>query len=217
MLIQIETKETFKMASRGINKVIVLGNVGKDPEIKYMPNGSAVANLSIATSESYKDKNTGQPVDKTEWHKIVIFGKLAEICGEYVRKGTQLFIEGKLQTRKWQDQQGQDKYTTEIVVDGFNGQMQMVGGKGDQASQSVNNQQSQQGNFNQQQQQGSYNQQQNNGFASQQNQGGFAPQQQGNFNQQQQQPQQFQQQQPQQGFAPQQNQGGFAPQQQGGF
>ena len=153
------------MASRGINKVIIVGNAGQAPEVRYMPNGSAVANLTLATSESYKDKNTGQQVDKTEWHKIAIFGKLAEICGEYVRKGQQLYIEGKLQTRKWQDQQGQDRYTTEIVVDGFSGVMQMLGGKNE-------NQQGQQdanaGN--------GFSQPQNQGF---QNQGGFAPQQSG--------------------------------------
>lgn len=169
------------MASRGINKVIIVGNAGQDPEVRYMPNGSAVANLTLATSESYKDKNTGQAVDKTEWHKIAIFGKLAEICGEYVRKGQQLYIEGKLQTRKWQDQQGQDRYTTEIVVDGFSGVMQMLGGKSE-------NQQTQQGTnasngFSQHNQQGGFNQQSPNlnqqQFKQQQNQGGFAPQQNG--------------------------------------
>lgn len=169
------------MASRGINKVIIVGNAGQDPEVRYMPNGSAVANLTLATSESYKDKNTGQQVDKTEWHKIAIFGKIAEICGEYVRKGQQLYIEGKLQTRKWQDQQGQDRYTTEIVVDGFSGVMQMLGGKNEQASQGANNNagfQNQQQNPNLNQQQ--FQQQQNQGF---QQQGGFAPQQSGGFNQ----------------------------------
>jgi len=160
------------MASRGINKVIIVGNAGQDPEVRYMPNGSAVANLTLATSESYKDKNTGQQVDKTEWHKVALFGKLAEICGEYVRKGQQLYIEGKLQTRKWQDQQGQDRYTTEIVVDGFSGVMQMLGGG--RAESAVNN-----ASFNNQQQ-GGFNQQQNQGgFASQQN--GFNPQMNNNF------------------------------------
>lgn len=162
------------MASRGINKAIIVGNAGQDPEVRYMPNGSAVANLTLATSESYKDKNTGQTVDKTEWHKIAIFGKLAEICAEYVRKGQQLYIEGKLQTRKWQDQQGQDRYTTEIVVDGFSGVMQMLGGKnesqqGQQGSNAING-------FSQPQQQTpNLNQQQ----FQQQNQGGFSPQQNG--------------------------------------
>lgn len=175
------------MASRGINKCIIVGNAGQDPEVRYMPNGSAVANLTLATSESYKDKNTGQAVDKAEWHKIAIFGKLAEICGEYVRKGQQLYIEGKLQTRKWQDQQGQDRYTTEIVVDGFSGVMQMLGGKnenqqGSNAGSGFSQpQQPQQGSFNQQSQQGfnNQNQQQQGGFAPQQN--GFNPQMSNNF------------------------------------
>lgn len=117
------------MASRGINKVIIVGNLGQDPEVRYMPNGSAVANLTIATSESWKDKH-GQQQEKTEWHKVVVFGKLAEIAGEYLRKGSQTYIEGKLQTRKWQDQQGQDRYSTEIVVD-INGSMQMLDKKQD--------------------------------------------------------------------------------------
>ena len=166
------------MASRGVNKVILIGNLGQDPEIRYNQQGGAIANLSIATSDSWKDKNTGQQQEKTEWHRVVIFGKLAEICGEYVRKGSKLYIEGKLQTRKWQDQSGQDKYTTEVVVDGFQGQMQMLDGKGD-------NQGGQQGghNGNQGQQQGGSQQTQP------QQQGGFqqsAPQQQGNFQGQQQ-------------------------------
>jgi len=118
------------MASRGVNKVILIGNLGQDPEIRYMPNGNAVANLTIATSESWKDRNTGQLQEKTEWHRVVIFGKLAEIAGEYLRKGSQVYFEGKLQTRKWQDQQGQDRYTTEIVVD-INGVMQMLDRRSD--------------------------------------------------------------------------------------
>ena len=105
--------------ARGVNKVILVGNLGQDPEVRYMPNGNGVANITLATSDSYKDKNTGQMVDKTEWHRVVFFGKLAEIVGEYCRKGSQIYVEGKLQTRKWTDQQGQEKYTTEIVVDGF--------------------------------------------------------------------------------------------------
>lgn len=117
------------MASRGINKVILVGNLGQDPEVRYTPNGSAVTSLSLATSESWKDKNTGQMQEKTEWHRISLFGKLAEIAGEYLRKGSQIYIEGKLQTRKWQDKQGQDRYTTEVVVDGFSGVMQMLGGR----------------------------------------------------------------------------------------
>lgn len=115
------------MASRGINKVILVGNLGQDPEVRYTANGKAVANLSLATSESWKDQS-GQIQEKTEWHRVVLFGKLAEIAGEYLRKGSQIYVEGKLQTRKWQDQQGQDKYTTEIVLDPFNGVMQMLGG-----------------------------------------------------------------------------------------
>tara|TARA_R110002012_G_scaffold33595_3_gene98195 strand:+ start:1343 stop:1828 length:486 start_codon:yes stop_codon:yes gene_type:complete len=117
------------MSSRGINKVILVGNLGNDPEIRYMPNGGAVANITIATSESWRDKATGEQRDKTEWHKVAIFGKLAEVAGEYLRKGSQVYIEGQLQTRKWQDQSGQDRYSTEVVVQGFNGVMQMLGGK----------------------------------------------------------------------------------------
>jgi single-strand DNA-binding protein len=117
--------------ARGVNKVILIGTLGSDPEVRYMPNGNAVANISLATNESWKDKNTGQMQEKTEWHRIVVFGKLAEIAGEYLKKGSQAYFEGKLQTRKWQDQQsGQDKYTTEVVVD-FGGQMQMLGGRSD--------------------------------------------------------------------------------------
>ncbi|MDN3699387.1 MULTISPECIES: single-stranded DNA-binding protein [Vibrio] len=118
------------MASRGVNKVILVGNLGNDPEIRYMPNGSAVANITIATSESWRDKATGEPREKTEWHRVALFGKLAEVAGEYLRKGSQVYIEGQLQTRKWQDQSGQDRYTTEVVVQGFNGVMQMLGGRG---------------------------------------------------------------------------------------
>lgn len=124
--------------ARGINKVILVGNCGQDPEVRYMPNGNAVANVTLATSESYKDKNTGQMVDKTEWHKVIFFGKVAEVVGEYCRKGSQIYVEGKLQTRKWMDQQGVERYTTEIVVDGFTGQMQMLGAR--QGGQAQNNQ-----------------------------------------------------------------------------
>ena len=116
------------MASRGVNKVILVGNLGKDPEIRYTADGRAIANITVATSETWKDKSSGQQQEKTEWHRVVIFGKLAEIAGEYLRKGSQVYFEGKLQTRKWQDQSGQDKYTTEVVVD-INGQMQMLGGR----------------------------------------------------------------------------------------
>lgn len=192
--------------ARGINKVILVGNLGQDPEVRYMPNGNAVANITLATSDSYKDKNTGQLVDKTEWHRVVFFGKLAEVVGEYCRKGSQIYVEGKLQTRKWQDQQGQDKYTTEIVVDGFTGQMQMLGGRGEGAGNNAG------GGF-----QGQQNQQ--SGFAPQQSQGfnqGGQQQQQGGFNQQSQ--QQSAPAQQSGGFAPQQGgqqSGGFAPQQGG--
>ncbi|OHY92510.1 single-stranded DNA-binding protein [Vibrio rotiferianus] len=117
------------MASRGINKVILVGNLGNDPEIRYMPNGGAVANITIATSESWRDKATGEQREKTEWHRVALFGKLAEVAGEYLRKGSQVYVEGQLQTRKWQDQSGQDRYTTEVVVQGFNGVMQMLGGR----------------------------------------------------------------------------------------
>ncbi len=133
----------------GVNKVFILGNVGKDPETRFLPNGGAVTNLTIATSESWKDKQTGEQKEKTEWHRVVIFGKLAEIAGEYVKKGSKLYIEGALQTRKWTNQQGQDQYTTEIVLQGFSGVMQMLDGKpqGQQAAPQ------QQGGFQQQQQQ----------------------------------------------------------------
>ncbi|MCB2145121.1 MAG: single-stranded DNA-binding protein [Deltaproteobacteria bacterium] len=110
----------------GINKVILVGNLGQDPEIRYTADGKPIANFSIATSESWKDKNSGEKREKTEWHRVVVFGKLAEICGEYLSKGRQVYIEGKLQTRKWQGQDGQDRYTTEIVVD-QRGIMQMLG------------------------------------------------------------------------------------------
>lgn len=111
--------------ARGVNKVILVGHLGDDPEVKYMPSGSAVANISIATTEAWKDKNTGEKQEKTDWHRIVFFGRLAEIAGEYLRKGSQVYIEGKLQTRKWQAKDGSDRYTTEIVAS----DMQMLGGK----------------------------------------------------------------------------------------
>jgi single-strand DNA-binding protein len=112
------------MASRGVNKVILVGNLGNDPEVRYMPNGNAVANLSLATSESWKDQQ-GNMQERTEWHRVTMYRRLAEVAGEYLKKGSQIYIEGKLQTRKWQDQQGQDRYTTEIIAD----QMQMLGGR----------------------------------------------------------------------------------------
>ncbi|MEJ2315392.1 MAG: single-stranded DNA-binding protein [Gammaproteobacteria bacterium] len=114
------------MATRGVNKVILVGNLGQDPEVRYMPNGNAVTNISVATSESWKDKSTGADQERTEWHRVVMFRRLAEIAGEYLRKGSKVYIEGKLQTRKWQDQNGQDRYTTEIVAD----QMQMLDSRG---------------------------------------------------------------------------------------
>lgn len=116
------------MATRGVNKVILVGNVGQDPEMRYMPSGGAVCNLSIATSESWNDKQTGEKKEQTEWHRVVLFGKLAEIAGEYVKKGTQLYIEGQLRTRKWTDQSGVERYSTEVVVN-VGGQMQMLGGR----------------------------------------------------------------------------------------
>ncbi|MDX1265971.1 MAG: single-stranded DNA-binding protein [Oceanisphaera sp.] len=116
------------MANRGINKVILIGHLGQDPEVRYMPNGNAVANITLATSETWRDKQTGEQKERTEWHRVVFFGKLAEIAGEYLRKGSQVYVEGRLQTRKWQGQDGQDRYTTEIVVD-IGGTMQMLGGR----------------------------------------------------------------------------------------
>lgn len=112
--------------ARGINKVILVGNLGGDPETRYMPSGSAVTNFTVATNESWKDKQTGEQKDRTEWHKVAMFGRLAEIAAEYLRKGSQVYIEGKLRTRKWQGQDGQDRYTTEIIAD----EMQMLGGRG---------------------------------------------------------------------------------------
>ena len=111
--------------ARGVNKAILVGNLGRDPEVRYTPSGSAVANVTIATSESWKDKQTGEMQEKTEWHRVVFFNRLAEIVAEYVKKGQQIYVEGRIQTRKWQDQSGQDRYTTEIVAN----EMQMLGGR----------------------------------------------------------------------------------------
>ena len=111
--------------ARGVNKVILIGNLGRDPEVRYSPSGSAVANVTLATSESWKDKNSGEKQEKTEWHRVVFFGRLAEIAGEYLKKGSQVYIEGSLRTRKWQDKEGQERYTTEIVAD----KMQMLGSR----------------------------------------------------------------------------------------
>jgi|KBSMisStaDraftv2_1062788.scaffolds.fasta_scaffold1985597_1 single-strand DNA-binding protein len=115
------------MASRGVNKVILVGNLGRDPETRYMPSGSAVTNLRLATSEQWKDKTTGENQERTEWHSVAMFGRLAEIAAEYLRKGSKVYIEGKLRTRKWQDKtDGKDRYTTEIIAD----EMQMLDSKG---------------------------------------------------------------------------------------
>lgn len=116
------------MSSRGVNKVILVGHLGQDPEMRYIPNGAAVATLNLATSDSWRDKQTGESKEKTEWHRVVLFGKLAEVAGEYLRKGSQVYIEGQLRTRKWQDQAGQDRYTTEVVVN-VGGTMQMLGSR----------------------------------------------------------------------------------------
>lgn len=113
--------------ARGINKVILIGNLGNDPDIRYTASGSAVANISLATAESWRDKATGEQQERTEWHKIVFFGRLAEIVGEYLKKGSQIYIEGRLQTRKWEDKEGKDRWTTEIVAN----EMQMLGRRGD--------------------------------------------------------------------------------------
>ena len=114
------------MASRGVNKVILVGNLGNDPETRYMPSGGAVTNITVATSESWKDKQTGQPQERTEWHRVVFVNRLAEIAVEYLRKGSKVYLEGSLRTRKWQDKSGQDRYTTEIVA----AEMQMLDSRG---------------------------------------------------------------------------------------
>lgn len=184
------------MASRGINKVIIVGNIGQDPEVRFMPNGGAVANFTVATSETWKDKQTGEQKEKTEWHRIVMYQRLAEIAGEYLKKGSKVYIEGRLQTRKWQNQQGADQYTTEIVAN----EMQMLDSRGQGAGGFQGQSAPQSGGFNQAPQQAA------GGFSqAPQAAGGFnkpAPQQQGGFNQ-----------------GGQQQGGGFnqAPQQQGGF
>jgi single-strand DNA-binding protein len=122
----IQKQHNGEVVMAGINKVILVGNLGAKPEVKYATNGNAIANLSVATSDSWTDKNTGQKQERTEWHKVSLFGKLAEIAGQYLDKGSKVYVEGKLQTRKWQDQNGQDRYTTEVVVSGFNGTLQML-------------------------------------------------------------------------------------------
>ncbi|MGJ8693794.1 MAG: single-stranded DNA-binding protein [Thalassotalea sp.] len=191
------------MASRGINKVIIVGNLGQDPEVRFMPNGGAVANFTVATSETWKDKQTGEQKEKTEWHRVVIYQRLAEIAGEYLKKGSKVYLEGRLQTRKWQNQQGADQYTTEIIVN----DMQMLDARG-QGSGTGGFQGQQAGGFNQApaqapaQQSGGFNQQ-------------AAPAQQPQYQSPVQQPQ------PTYNQAPAQQSGGFqkpaAPQQQGGF
>ena len=108
-----------------VNKVILVGNLGRDPETRYLPDGGAITNISIATTDSWKDKATGEKKEQTEWHRVAFFGKLAEIAGEYLKKGSQIYVEGRIRTRKWQDKEGQDRYTTEIIAD----RMQMLGGK----------------------------------------------------------------------------------------
>ncbi len=142
--------------ARGVNKVILVGNLGKDPEVRYMPSGGAVANVTIATSESWKDKQTGEQRERTEWHNVVFYNRLAEIAGEYLKKGSQAYIEGSLRTRKWQDKSGQDRYSTEIIAS----EMQMLGSRGG-AGGGYDNSAQQQGGYNQapaQPAQGGYNQ-----------------------------------------------------------
>lgn len=128
--------------ARGVNKVIIVGTLGNDPEVKYSASGSAIANLSIATSEQWRDKQTGEKKEQTEWHRVVIFGKFAEVAGEYLRKGSQVYIEGQLRTRKWTDSNGVDKYTTEVVIPQMGGVMQMLGGKRDDSGNQQQRQQS---------------------------------------------------------------------------
>ncbi|EBS5580236.1 single-stranded DNA-binding protein [Salmonella enterica subsp. enterica serovar Oranienburg] len=132
------------MASRGLNKVQLIGHLGQDPEVRYLPNGKAVANLSLATSDTWKDKQTGEPKERTEWHRVVLYEKLANVAGEYLRKGAQVYIEGELRTRKWTDQNGQERYTTEVVVS-MQGTMQMLGSRGNGGNASVDNGQQQGG------------------------------------------------------------------------
>lgn len=151
------------MAKRGVNKVIIVGNLGGDPEVRSFPSGDAVTNVTVATSEAWKDKTSGEQKEKTEWHRVSIRGKLAEIAGEYLKKGSKVYLEGKLQTRKWTNDQGADQYTTEVIIDGFEGVMQML----DSKPQNGQAQGQQQG-----QPQGGYQQQapqQNQGYQSQQN------------------------------------------------
>lgn len=126
------------MAGGTINKVILIGNLGADPDVRYAPNGDPVANLSLATSEKWKDRNTGEPQERTEWHRVVIWGKLAEIAKQYLHKGSKVYIEGSLRTKKWQTQEGQDRYTTEIVVGSYSGVMQMLDSRSQAGGQGPN-------------------------------------------------------------------------------
>ncbi|PTA95614.1 single-stranded DNA-binding protein [Kluyvera sp. Nf5] len=126
--------------SRGVNKVIIIGRLGQDPEVRYSPQGTAFANMTVATSEQWRDKTTGEQKEQTEWHRVVLSGKLAEVAGEYLRKGSEVYLEGKLRTRKWTDQSGTEKYTTEVLV-GVGGTMQMLGGKQDSSQQPKQQQQ----------------------------------------------------------------------------
>jgi single-strand DNA-binding protein len=174
----LNTLQETSMATKGVNKVILVGNLGNDPEVRYMPNGNAVANLSLATSESWKDQQ-GQVQERTEWHRLTMYRRLAEIAGEYLKKGSQIYVEGKLQTRKWQDQQGQDRYTTEIIVD----QMQMLGGRGGEGgggNGGYQRPQNNQGGYNQAPAQGGYNQAPQQGGGQQ---GGYNSNQGGGYNQ----------------------------------
>lgn len=127
------------MAQRGINKVILIGNLGNDPDVRYMPNGNAVTNISIATSDAWRDKQTGELQERTEWHRVVFYNRLAEIAGEFLRKGSKAFVEGSLRTRKWQDKTGQDRYTTEIVAS----EMQMLDSRGGQGQNHTDSNQTQ--------------------------------------------------------------------------
>jgi len=152
--------------ARGVNKVILVGTCGQDPEVRYTPNGNAVTNLSLATSESWNDRQTGQKIEKTEWHRVVLFGKVAEIAGEYLRKGSQCYIEGKLKTREW-EKDGIKRYSTEVHVD-INGTLQLLGGRPDNQGVSQQQQQRPPQQQRQQRQQHSYNQNDNYGQQSQQ-------------------------------------------------
>ncbi len=139
------------MASKGVNKVILVGNLGQDPEVRYLPSGGSVCSLTLATSDSWRDKATGEQKEQTEWHRVVLFGKLAEVAGEYLRKGSQVYIEGQLRTRKWTDQAGVERYTTEVVVN-VGGTMQMLGGRQAGGAPAGGSQNQQQGGWGQPQQ-----------------------------------------------------------------